>query len=84
MGKDSYLLYCVRGHTCPSREGSPAANQCYSSDTSPNDDNGTLLRPASPYGMIRVCILIGVRTLLLFPIPVLGGGEPLNALYESG
>lgn len=39
---------------------------------------------ASPYGMIRVCILIGVRTLLLFPIPVLGGGEPLNALYESG
>ena len=40
------------------------------------------LRP--PYGMIRVCILIGVRTLLLFPIPVLGGGEPLNALYESG
>ena len=34
--------------------------------------------PASPFGIIRVCMLIGIRTLLLFPIPV-GGVEPLKA-----
>ena len=41
-------------------------------------DDGTLLGPASPFGIIRVCMLIGIRTLLLFPIPV-GGVEPLKA-----